>query len=122
MILSAVGKAVAEEWQRIPLAHPRVSLDEWVIMPDHVHGILIFGEETPELLPKGTGLLAGSLGAVIGQFKSKCTKRIWKARHRDFNWQDRFHDQIIRNERALHEIRQYIRENPLRWSKKYGPM
>ena len=114
VILSAIGEIVAEEWQRIPSVHSRVSLDEWVIMPDHLHGILIFGEEPPDLPPKKAGLLAGSLGAVMGQFKSRCTKRIWKARRLDFEWQGRFFDQIIRDERSLHEIRQYIRENPSR--------
>jgi hypothetical protein len=60
---------------------------------------------------------SGSLGAVIGQFKSKGTKAIWREGYRDFNWQTRFHDQIVRNERHLTELRSYIRDNPRRWEK-----
>jgi len=119
--LSTVGEIAAEEWEKIPRRHPRVSLDEWIIMPDHIHGILIFQEnqkdgpspEQPSLL------LAESLGAVIGQFKSKATKRIcWGLRLRDFAWQERFHDAIVRDPEALERLRAYIRENPLRWARK----
>ncbi|MCX7840424.1 MAG: hypothetical protein N2559_13375, partial [Anaerolineae bacterium] len=58
---------------------------------------------------------SNSLGAIIGQFKSVCTKRIWRAGYRDFAWQARFYDHIIRNERALNRIRAYIANNPARW-------
>jgi putative transposase len=119
--LSTVGKIVAEEWEEIPRRHSQVSLDEWIIMPDHIHGILIF-QGNPENLPSPEQpglLLAGSLGAVIGQFKSKATKRIcWGLRFRDFAWQERFHDTIVRDADALTRLRAYIRENPLRWARK----
>lgn len=58
---------------------------------------------------------SNSLGAIIGQFKSVCTKRIWRAGYRDFAWQARFYDHIIRNERAADRIRAYIANNPVRW-------
>lgn len=118
--LSTVGQVVAEEWEMIPRRHPRVSLDEWIIMPDHIHGILIF-QGNPEKGPstEQPTLLAGSLGAVIGQLKSKASKRIcWGLRLRDFAWQERFHDTIVRDANALARFRAYIRENPLRWARK----
>jgi putative transposase len=62
-----------------------------------------------------TGLKSKSLGAIIGQFKSVCTKQIWAAGYPDFRWQSRFHDHIIRDETALHRIRQYIANNPMKW-------
>ena len=61
-------------------------------------------------------LRAGSLGAIIGQFKSVATKRIWAAGFADFGWQARFYDTIIRHERALHAIQAYIMANPGRWA------
>lgn len=59
-------------------------------------------------------LVSGSLGAIIGQFKAACTKRIWSSGH-DFAWQPRFHEHIIRDEKILHNIREYIATNPLKW-------
>lgn len=112
VILSPIGELVAGEWLGIPRAHPRVALDEWIVMPDHLHGILTFqGEEGP---PAGEGLAAGSLGAVVGQFKKRTTKRI-RARWPGFAWQERFFDQILRDEDGLDRYRAYIRDNPCRW-------
>ena len=82
-------------------------------MPDHLHGILIFqGEPLPS---SHEGLTAGSLGAVVGQFKQRTTKRIRAQRRPEFAWQERFFDQILRDDDALERYRVYIRENPLRW-------
>lgn len=116
--LSPLGVIAAEEWLEIPRTHPQVVLDEWIIMPDHVHGILILqGEDRPA--PKG-GLSSGSLGAVVGQFKQRTTKRIRARQRPDFSWQERFFDQILRSDDHLERYRLYIRENPLRWSVEDG--
>jgi putative transposase len=61
-------------------------------------------------------LQAGSLGAIIGQIKSVCTKRIWAAGHTEFGWQSRFYDHIIRDEGSLQHIREYIINNPANWA------
>lgn len=66
---TSLGEIVAEEWRQIPGVHPHVSLDDWVVMPDHLHGILIFTKSSIENPATGSRLLARSLGAVIGQFK-----------------------------------------------------
>jgi len=121
--LSPAGEIVAEEWQKTELLRCNVNLDEWVIMPNHLHGIIVINSETPHrgVSTIGCGrdvpvarLLKGSLGAIVGQFKSVCTKRIWAIGH-DFAWQPRFHDEIIRDEKSLDVIREYIRNNPLKW-------
>ena len=112
--LSPNGEIVAEEWLGIPEIHPHVALDEWIIMPDHLHGILMFEKE--EGNPWAPGLLtAGSLGAVAGQFKKRSTKRIRARRCPVFAWQQRFFDQILVDDDALERYRKYIRENPIRW-------
>jgi putative transposase len=115
--LSPVGAVVAEEWLKIPLQQPRITLDEWIIMPDHMHGILILQGKSPDDSQRESKhLQSRSLGAVIGQFKSNATKRIWwNLKRRDFGWQPRFHDEIIRNPPHLARLRAYIRDNPRRW-------
>ena len=98
-----------------------------VIMPNHFHGVVIINDvETSrrdvskEKLetghrPVSTHLKPDSLGSVIGQFKSICTKRIRKLGIERFKWQTRFYDHIIRNENDLRRIRTYIQNNPLKW-------
>jgi putative transposase len=128
MILSPIGEIVAEEWQRTPEVRPNVDLDEWIIMPNHLHSILVI-VDTPDIVetprrgvstgnhtPTGQRLMAGSLGAIVGQIKSVCTKRVWAAGYIDFDWQSRFHDHIIRGEGSLRRIRQYIADNPRTWT------
>lgn len=128
MQLSAVGEIVANEWVKTPSIRPQVSLDEWIVMPNHLHGILVIASspiaETSKVETSrrdvSTGstkpqLKAGSLGAMIGQIKSVSTKQIWQAGYGDFAWQSRFYDHIIRDEKSLEKIREYIRNNPLNW-------
>jgi len=116
--LSPIGAIVADEWLKIPVRQARVALDEWIVMPDHMHGILIFQGIPPANPPKDSKrLLSQSLGAAIGGFKSEATKRIWwNLKRRDFDWQTRFHDVILRTQDELERMRAYIRGNPARWS------
>jgi REP element-mobilizing transposase RayT len=79
---SPYGEIVAREWQRIPGPYPRVQLDAWIVMPDHLHGILV--------LAPATGEAAASLGSILSTFKSKATKSIRAMGQRGFDWQDRF--------------------------------
>jgi REP element-mobilizing transposase RayT len=117
--LSPLGAIVAEEWLAIPRTHPQVVLDEWIVMPDHLHGILIFPPGDRPISREG--LPAGSLGAVVGQFKQRATKRIRARRRPDFAWQERYFDQILRNEETLERYRLYIRQNPGRWQPRVTP-
>lgn len=122
--LSAAGQIVAEEWQKTQQLRDNVILDQWVVMPNHLHGIIVIdgSVETPRwgVSDMETGhRQAGqrpvsTLGSIIGQFKSVCTKRVWAANH-VFAWQTRFYDHIIRDEKSLNEIRGYILNNPMRW-------
>jgi putative transposase len=110
MILSDLGTIVAEEWIEMARRRPYITLDAWVVMPNHVHGILRI--ERPRLNggPR-------PLGEAIGHFKGACSSRIWTAGEREFAWQPRFFDQIVRDEETLLKFRRYIEENPLRWEK-----
>ncbi len=129
--LSTKGKIVEEEWENTAIKRSNVILDEYVVMPNHFHGIIalekINSQSTPEMsqqksqsgrdvsTKESNTLKPHSLGSIIGQFKSKCTKRIWGFNDQ-FKWQGRFHDRIIRNEKELDNIRAYIHYNPLKWS------
>jgi putative transposase len=122
VVLSPVGEVVAQEWRKIPRHRPRVTLDEWIVMPDHLHGILIFQGRTQGETDRPKHLLAQSLGAVIGRFKSEATKRIWwNLKQRAFAWQARFYDTILHDQADLDRLRAYIRENPSRWERRRKP-
>ncbi|MDZ7305398.1 MAG: hypothetical protein ONB44_25030 [candidate division KSB1 bacterium] len=73
------------------------------------------GVSTPNANAPTQRLQSNSLGSIIGQFKSICTKRISAAGFRDFAWQPRFYDHTLRNEKSLQKIREYVINNPLRW-------
>jgi putative transposase len=127
MQLSQIGEIIADEWQKTSQIRANVQLDAWVIMPNHMHGILIINNPVVETFPQvetfrwnvSTNnvprLQSNSLGSIIGQFKSVCTKQIWIAGFTEFKWQTRFHDCIIRDEESLNRIREYIINNPAKW-------
>lgn len=102
--LTEIGTIVNEEWLATACIRPTVVLDAWVIMPNHVHGILLLeGKDV-------------ALGTIIAQIKSMATKRIRALGNTDFAWQTRYYDRILRNERALLAARDYIDKNPQRWT------
>ena len=197
MILSAIGEIAERFWLEIPARFPNIQLDAWVIMPNHIHGILVIEAQgnqggnggikdnrcnkkndddkggrgwgrgrgrcgnapwrvptsidtsTPKLIPTSIDtstpkleptprlvstprptykicytpmfsgihpLVKNSISSVINHYKGN-VKRFCNQNHMAyFAWQSRFHDRIIRDERALQTIRRYIKENPLRWS------
>jgi putative transposase len=113
MIRNPMGEIVAEEWRRTQERRKNVILDEWIIMPNHFHGIIILLGTNRKVVPMT--LASNSLGSIIGQFKSIVTTRIHAAGYSVFAWQPRFYDHIIRNGKSLNKIRRYIRNNPLNW-------
>lgn len=119
-IPTAVGAIVDGAWHETATVRPSVTLDAWIVMPDHVHGIMIIRPVEPAHRAGSTRpsrLWAGSLGAIVGQIKSIATKRIRAAGYPEFEWQDRFHDRILRDEKALMAARQYILDNPAEWER-----
>jgi REP element-mobilizing transposase RayT len=104
VMLTGAGQVVAEEWKRTAECRPYVRLDEMVVMPDHMHGILHLTVE------------ARPLGTVIGGFKSAVARRIGLASGRRVAvWQRGYHERVVRTEAMLAAARAYIRENPARW-------
>ena len=118
MHLSALGKIVAQEWVKTAVLRESVELDEYVVMPNHLHGIIILKPvETPRRgVIKSGEIKVNTIGTIIGQFKAACTRRIRAGHTRDFTWQSRFYDHVIRDETDLQRIRKYIRDNPKKWA------
>ena len=128
MILSEIGKIANQCWLEIPEHFPDVSLDEYIIMPNHLHGVIaiennndfiknenpIVGNKNFCSLPWQTKL-SRSLSSIIRGFKIGVTKWCRNNNHNEFQWQKSFYDHIIRDEKSLDEIRKYIVENPLKW-------
>jgi putative transposase len=116
MILNVIGKILQEEWLNTEIIRKGIELDYYQIMPNHLHGIIIFnGIVNTKRFTSSPTLKPNSLGSIIGQFKSVCTKRIHDSGCKQYAWQTRYYEHIIRNERELYKIRKYILENPRRW-------
>ena len=103
MLRSAAGETVARYWEAIPDHFPEVETDSFVVMPNHVHGVLLFGDH-----PERAGH-ARPLQVVVGSFKSAVSRRLGAM------WQRSYWERVVRGEDELDEIRAYIEDNPPRW-------
>jgi len=131
MRLNDAGKIARQCWWDIPRHFPHVKLDEFVIMPNHIHGILIFvaagtkndiaGAKNFSPLQSQSSNMPKSpsrtVGSVVRGFKIGVTK--WFRQNTDvYNvWQRNYYEHIVRNKTELRRIRQYILQNPKRWAK-----
>lgn len=143
MILSEIGEIAIAEWLKSPEIRPDMNLemDEFIIMPDHLHGIIKIGRNkyndygywnnmdlmnsrdamhgvstgnSNGISKKQPGPQRKNISSIIRGFKSAVTIKARQI-HADFRWQPRFHEKLIRDERALNNIRRYIRNNPRKW-------
>lgn len=118
MNLSPIGEIIDQEWEKTAILREAVELDEYAIMPNHLHGIIMIKPlvETPQRgVSVSEDMKAVTLGTIISQFKSACTRRIQAVCKSNFAWQSRFYDHIIRDDIDLRRIRKYIQENPRKW-------
>lgn len=115
-----MGLIAKQCWQVIPEHFPNTALDEFVVMPNHIHGIVIIHHQ-----PVGNADLRSlrndrskmGLSKIIHGFKSTVTRIVHQStENHPFAWQKSFHDHIVRNDEALHRIRAYIQHNPLKWA------
>ncbi|NCC31825.1 MAG: hypothetical protein EOM24_07335 [Chloroflexia bacterium] len=121
VVLLPAGTLAEMTWLRLPRYFPRVSLDTFVFMPDHMHGIIVLHGE-PEPFPavdstRPNGTRPGSIAAIVQNFKSVTARRINHANGTPGRrvWQEDYYEHIIRNEADLQRIRGYINANPSRW-------
>ena len=124
MVLNELGEIVQREWERTPKIRREVDLGAYMIMPNHFHAIVIFNEYAigvgatgrSPLRPRGPA--PKSLGALMAGFKSSVTKQINIFRNTPGAplWQRNYYDHIIRNQREMSRIWDYIETNPMRWA------
>ena len=103
--LSEYGKIADEAINNIPLIYPSLTVDNYVIMPDHIHLLLRI---CPDDL--GRPMVAPTVSRVVNQLKGYVSKRIGIS-----IWQKLFYDHVVRNRDDYNEINKYIYENPMRW-------
>ncbi|MDR3559377.1 MAG: hypothetical protein P4L62_02845 [Candidatus Pacebacteria bacterium] len=121
---SNIGIIAQRCWLEIPNHFPHIALDEFVIMPNHIHGIIEIINPEPvggnnycplRDLPWQT-LWARSLSSAVRGFKIGVTK--WcNENNYYFCWQQNYFDHIVRNDAELNRIREYIRNNPANWNR-----
>ena len=135
ILLNDLGKLAEQFWCEIPSHFPNVSLEEFVIMPNHIHGIIcidstnsvetlhatssdanktLHATSLPDDRYSKISPKQGSLSTVLRSYKSAVSN---KAKHfnPNFAWQPRFHDNIIRDVQSFSNIQNYIINNPTNW-------
>ena len=131
MVLTPLGRAAADCWEAIPDHFPFVVLDGFVVMPNHVHGIIIIDKptsdcdgavvETQNLASLQTtpqnrfGPQSKNLASIVRGYKIGVTKYA-RQHNLAFKWQPRYHDHVIRNAGEYERIQKYIHENPQKWA------
>ena len=136
MILNDAGRIATKCWNDIPVHFPHVALDQFVVMPNHIHGILwivktvgaknvsdgekhvspVGAKNISPLRSQPWAETSKTIGSIIRGFKIGVTQWMRQERKSRDIWQRNYYEHIIRNETALNRIRQYIVENPARWA------
>jgi REP element-mobilizing transposase RayT len=118
---SAIGEIADRCWREIPAHFTHVELDEYVVMPNHIHGIIIIcpsvGVHHDEPLRKHAfqHTIPQSLGSIIRAYKGAVSRECRKCGFGVFRWQRNYYEHIIRDDTELDRIREYIINNPLKW-------
>lgn len=124
ILLSEIGKITLWCWKEIPKHFENIELDEFMIMPDHIHGIIkinntflksVGNADLRSLQNKENNRTKMQLSLIIHGFKSSVTRMVHK--NFIFEWQKSYYDRIIRNEKEYLAIKQYIKDNPKNWNK-----
>ncbi len=123
MGLNEYGLVVQQEWIQTGTMRSNVTLDEFTIMPNHLHGILIIHDERKGTLQRAPTTerfgkpVSNSIPTIVRLFKSSVTKQINQIRNHPGLpvWQRNYYERVVRNEKELFKIREYIQNNPMQW-------
>lgn len=122
VLLNDVGRVVQGVWGVLPVNFPGVVLDAFVIMPNHIHGVIVLNDAGAQFIApdnnQGAINRTPTLGEIIRAFKARCTHGINQLRSTQEMpvWQRNFYEHVIRGESSLREIREYIANNPAQWA------
>jgi len=128
--LSDIGEIAWNKWKEIEFRYGHVQIHEFVVMPDHFHGIIEIQNtrshminhvatngyviKSGQVMKKNPMYSKGSISEVVRAYKCRVAIEARKI-DSEFKWQSRFHDRIIRTEKELLNVRRYIRNNPYNW-------
>lgn len=132
MMLNDTGRVAQAVWDGLPGRFPTIELDQFVVMPNHLHGILVLVgtqfiaptiprqgviNRAPTMMQQGQGVInrAPTLGEIVRTFKAATARQIRLVGLSEFGWQRNYYEHVIRDEDSLNRIREYIATNPLRW-------
>ena len=130
VIFSEIGNIALQCWMEIPKHFSHVKIDEFVIMPNHIHGIIMLDysrvgprhgmtlqskHNRDEKINKFSKPVKNSVSVIINQFKSSVKRWCNQNGYANFKWQSRFYDQILHTEKSIDAIREYIHLNPVNW-------
>lgn len=127
MMLNTLGEKAEEEWKKTEEMRKDISLGEFIIMPNHMHGIIIIGNKSTEnrrgTMPRAQQTeefgrpTKNTIPTIIRGFKSAVTKYAKQNRYNESPWQRNYHEHVIRSDDALEKISDYIKYNPILWEK-----
>ena len=122
-MLSPIGEMVTQCFNNIPTHFRHAVLDEFIVMPNHIHCILVLGYDvgsnhgiTSSMSNQFGKPIPGSISVIINHAKAAVTKWCNKNGHEYFGWQSKFHDHVIRNAASYEKIQNYIINNPDNWN------
>ena len=131
MYLNDLGRIVEQEWNKSAQIRSEINLDEFIVMPNHLHGMVSIEKEfvgahrlRPSLSatkiirpPQDNLRKPRSIGAFVAGFKSSATRRINECRKTSSHpvWQRNYFEHVVRDDEDMNRIRQYITDNPIRW-------
>jgi putative transposase len=127
MILNEFGCIMDECWRAIPDHFPNLKLGTYVVMPNHVYGIIVIRENISlsvgarhvsplqeTSIPRG--FKRGSIGAIVASFKAAVTRRIGREHNATGIWQRNYYEHVIRDHQDWDRIHRYIESNPSMWA------
>ncbi len=119
MTLNEAGRILHSLWEELPLQYPGVEIDEFVIMPNHIHGIILLDIcSDEENYRRKIEMAPRPLGEIVRGFKARVTVTLNRFRKspRTKIWQRNYYEHIIRDYKTLNVIREYIINNPQQWA------
>jgi putative transposase len=118
VVLRPAGRVVQNAWDELTKHYPHVGLDAFVVMPNHVHGIIMLSSDPVEAGLKPAATVRHALPEVVRAFKTFSSRRINELRHTPGVpvWQRNYYEHVIRSESDLERTREYIAANHLKWA------
>jgi REP element-mobilizing transposase RayT len=116
MRLNQLGYIVHACWSELSLHYPKVTLDCFIVMPNHIHGIIFLRGATGAGFKPAPTRDAAPVTEAVRAFKTFSARRVNSVLHRTGAvWQRNYYERVVRNDRELNAIREYIVNNPARW-------